>query len=140
MMLSKVIEDFFPKGTSRALIKIEQDFGGFSDTRVLIVNGKIYLGGIEGKNNIIASRGGVCVSDVPDISRFKPLKMKIEGTTFIYDDDDAISICIDVSDEEQEDEILDYTLCFWRRYADVKRYVPSALQTKLHWRVILERA
>lgn len=140
MKLNQAIEEFFPRGVSRALIAVEQGHGCFEEnTRVLVVNGKIYVGGEEGVNQPIGSRGGIWVTDIPDVTRIEVHKMEIEGVTFDYTLEGSMGVLIDVCDEEDKDEVMYYTLRYWEEYTKSPRYTPSALHTKLHWRVILER-
>ena len=138
MQLTEVIEGFFPKGVSRALIEIEQSHDGFDEnpTRVLWVHGQIYVGGTEPRNQVIGSHGAIKVDDIPDITRISVAKMAIEGVVFEFDN----SVLIDPYEDEYRNEVMYYVLNYWEEYTKTLRYRPSQLHTKLKWVTTLERS
>ena len=140
MNLHQAIEDFFPNGVSRALLEIEQSHDGFAKnpTRVLLVNGNIYIGGTEPRNQVIGSRGGILVNDIPNITRISVIKAEIEGVTFNFETN--LGIYIDVENGEDKNEIMYYILNYWEQYTNSPRSKPSAIHTKLKWVTTLQRS
>ncbi len=130
MDLTEFIKHNFPKGTTYASFRV--GYGGKTSAPVIVyVNGKLYAGvteyGLNKKDRLL--RGGVRVTDVPEVGRVEIMSIEIAGILF----DVSSSMYDTIEDKIDGDDLVRNILRRWDDYTDASKFSSSRLKTELEW-------